>query len=107
MEDARTAVREGDGEGACGLLTDHGRERGLAYADVATCEATVREMRRLDPSSIEDLARATFSVASIDGDRATVRLRAPDAGPDYGFTLVNTGAGWRIDDSDAVPQGDN
>jgi hypothetical protein len=49
----------------------------------------------------------TFSVTAIDGDSATVRLQAPYGGPAYAFALVETDAGGRIDDSDAVPQGKN
>jgi hypothetical protein len=121
MEDARAAVVDGDGETACALLTEHGRRRALGYqVDFApegtpvptdrrgvpqTCVAILRAKRRLDPSSIDDLERAAFRIESIDGDRAGVRLQAPEGGPDYAFTLVKTARGWRIDDSDAVPSG--
>jgi hypothetical protein len=120
MEDARAALVDGDAETACRLLTDHGRERTLEYqvdflpegtpvptkrrGVPQTCEEIFVAVRRLDPSSVEDAAAGRFSVESIDGDRANVRLDASQ-GATVGFALVKTGDGWRIDDSEAVPSG--
>jgi hypothetical protein len=120
MEDARAAVVDGDGETACGLLTEHGRRRVLEYqVDFApvgtpvptdrrgvpqTCEAILRAERKADPWSIKDARAAHFDVRSIDGGRASVRLTAPQ-GATVEFALVRTAEGWRIDDSDAVPSG--
>lgn len=121
MEDAREAVVAGDGAEACGLLTEHGRERVLEFqVDFAetgtpvptrqrgvpqTCDAILRAERKADPDSFDDLERPRFSVSSIDGDRARVRLQVPRSGATVDFSLVKTDAGWRIDDSDAVPSG--
>jgi hypothetical protein len=107
MEDAQTAVRERDEAAACRLLTDRGRQRVLGFGDASTCEAVVRELPERDPPSIEDVEDATAEIESIDGDRAIVRVKGPGDDQDYDVTLVKTDAGWRIDDSDAVPQGEN
>jgi hypothetical protein len=121
MEDARAALVAGDGEAACGLLSDHGRERMLEvqvdFAETGTpvpttqrgvpqtCEQILRAEREEDPESVEDIERAAFRVVEIDGARASVRLDVPQDGPSVDFSLVETGDGWRIDDSDAVPSG--
>jgi hypothetical protein len=120
MEDARAALVDGDAETACGLLTPHARERTLEYqvdflpegtpvpterhGVPQTCEEIFVAVRKLDPSSVEDAAAARFSVESIDGDRASVRLDA-GGGATVDFALAKTGDGWRIDDSEAVPSG--
>jgi hypothetical protein len=120
MEAARMALVEGDARTACGLLTRHGRERVLGFqVDFAptgtpvptdrrgvpqTCEEILVAERRADRWSIEDAGAARFRVRSIEGDRASVRLEAPQ-GAAVHFSLVRTAEGWRIDDSDAVPSG--
>ena len=105
LEQARTALAAGDGEAACGLLTEGGRERAVNFDEHATCEETVRAARQSDPSSVEDAEKARFAKPVIDGDRASVDL---DVEPyvTINVVLVRTPEGWRIDDSEAVPYGD-
>jgi hypothetical protein len=122
MREARSALLEGDATAACRLLTAHGRERTLEFqvdflptgAPVPsrrrgvprTCEQIFKAERRADPASWRpDVEEARFSVRSLDGDRASVRLEVPQDGPTVDFSLVKTDEGWRIDDSTGVPSG--
>jgi hypothetical protein len=123
MERGRTALLDGDGRAACGLLTDHGRRRVLEFqVDFAepgtqvptdqhgvpqTCEEIVQaESQASRESWAPDVEQARFRVASIDGDRATAVFEVPEEfGPRVEFALVKTADGWRIDDSDALPSG--
>ena len=127
MEAGRRALLAGDGEAACRLLTAAGRRRALLYqADFVpegtdiptkrrgvpqTCPAIVRAEWKLehepqvDQSWTPDLRIARFSVVSLQGRRARVRLKVPGRyGPSFRFTLLRTERGWRIDDSDAIPR---
>jgi hypothetical protein len=116
LGDARRAVLAGDGPRACRLLTPHGRRRALAFgAELepapASCEEVVRTRRALarrDPASSwpEDLSDATFEVLSMSNGRAQVEMRVHDlfgVAIRWRIQLHKTGAGWRIDDSNAVP----
>ena len=106
MEQARAALAEGDGGAACDLLTDAGRERAVAFDDFGTCEETVRKARESDPSSVEDAERARLGEPTIDGDRASVDIEV-DEYVTINVSLALTADGWRIDDSEAVPVGEN
>ena len=106
MEQARAALAEGDGAAACDLLTDAGRERAVAFDDAGTCEETVQKARESDPSSVEDAERARLGEPSIDGDRASVDIEV-DEYVTINVSLARTPDGWRIDDSEAVPVGEN
>jgi hypothetical protein len=79
------------------------RRRGVPQ----TCEQILVAERRADPESWRpDVEAARFSVRSLDGDRASVRLEVPEDGPTVDFSLVKTDDGWRIDDSrNGVPSG--
>jgi hypothetical protein len=128
MDAARTALLAGNGEGACRLLTRHGRQRVLLFqvdflppgtpvpklrrGVPQTCEQMVRaqwtaeHLRDVDPSWTPDLKAARFEVVSLSGDHARVRLSVPGAyGPTVPFSLLRTAHGWRIHDSDALPSG--
>jgi hypothetical protein len=60
----------------------------------------------VDPSWTPDLKAAEFEVVTLSADEAHARLKVPGAyGPTVDFSLLDTGQGWRIDDSDAVPSG--
>ena len=113
---ARDAMVAGDPAAACALLTPHGRERskgyGRAYEDTPSCEAAlayVVEISR-DPSAgvreLEDLARAEFEVTDIDGSTARVDADAGQGGEPIEIELRKTADGWRVHDSDVVPEGD-
>jgi hypothetical protein len=106
MEQARTAFLDEDAEAACALLTDHGREQALAFAEKDTCEANFRaEVVERTSTMRQQVEQAKFEVSRQEGDRATVKLTS---GPyiDIDIDLVDTDDGWRIDDSEAVPSGD-
>jgi hypothetical protein len=106
MEKARTAFLDKDAEAACALLTDHGRQQALAFAEKDTCEENFRA-EVIDRTSLmrQQVEQAKFKVTQQEGDRATVKLTS---GPyiDIDIELVNADDGWRIDDSEAVPSGD-
>ena len=106
MEEARDALVAGDGDAACELLTDAGRERAVAFDELGTCKETVEAARRSDPASVEDAAKARFSEPVIEGDRASVDIDVEEY-VTLNVRLVRTDDGWRIDDSEAVPVGDN
>jgi hypothetical protein len=121
LKDARRAVLAGDGSRACRLLTRHGRQRALAFATRlerlgrepphGSCEEIVRGQRALaerDPKSSwpDDLREATFEVLSANDGRAQAELRVQDpfgTAIRWRILLRKTNAGWRIDDSNAVP----
>jgi hypothetical protein len=120
LHDARSAVLAGDGSGACRLLTAHGRRRALAFgAELGTpgdpqpssCEELVRSQRALarrDPSSSwpDDLGDATFEVLSASDAHAQAEMRVQDllgTAIRWRVQLRKTAAGWRIDDSNAIP----
>ena len=105
LEQARTALAAGDGEAACALLTEGGRERAVNFDDFDTCEETVAAAGRSDPSSVEDAGKARLAEPVIDGDRASVDLEVEQY-VTINVVLVRTADGWRIDDSEAVPYGD-
>jgi hypothetical protein len=118
LRDARSAVLAGDGAHACRLLTPGGREHARAFdagpgRAAASCEQVVRRRQALaerDPESSwpEDLRDADIEVLSVDGDRAQAELRVQDqfgTAIRWRIRLRKTGAGWRIDDSNAVPSG--
>jgi hypothetical protein len=105
MEEARAALVAGDGDTACALLTEAGRERAVAFDELSTCEETVRAARRSDPSSVEDAEKARFAEPVVDGDRASVDIDVEEY-VTINVRLLRTGDGWRIDDSEAVPYGD-
>jgi hypothetical protein len=102
MERARDALVARDAETACGLVTARGRELALEFELGGSCEESVRAAQ---PFVIRDAERARFGEPEIDGDRATVDLESD--GMKITFRIVETEDGWRIDDSDAVPQGEN
>jgi len=116
LRDARRAVLAGDGARACRLLTPHGRQQAFAFGSglarpPRSCAEVVRARRaraRRDPESSwpEDLREADFEVLSVDDDRARAELRVQDlfgTATRWRIELRRTGAGWRIDDSNAVP----
>jgi hypothetical protein len=125
MENARNALLDGDGEGACGLLTEHARRRVLEFqVDFLPAGTPVPTRRRGVPQTCADMARAQwrleqrdrswsrdltaaeFEVSELAGEDARVRLKVPgEFGPEVGFSVVKTADGWRIDDSDGVPSG--
>jgi hypothetical protein len=122
LHDARRAVLAGDGPGACRLLTANGRRRALAFgAELAapgdsppsSCEDLVRSRRALarrDPSSSwpDDLRKADLEVLSVSDGRAQAELRVQDllgTAIRWRLQLRKTPAGWRIDDSNAMPVG--
>lgn len=128
LDDARAGLLRNDGQAVCNLLSAHGRRRSLAYeVDYApegtrvpttrhgvprTCEDIVdREWRdehrgNVDQSWIPDLRRTRFAVVKLARSRARVELRGPtQSSPPPTLTLVKTSAGWRVDDSSAVPTG--
>jgi hypothetical protein len=122
LRDARSAVLAGDGPGACRLLTANGRRRALAFgAELAahgdsrpsSCEKLVRRERELaqrDPRSSwpDDLREADFEVLSASDGRAQVEMRVQDllgTAIRWRVQLRKTSAGWRIDDSNAIPVG--
>jgi hypothetical protein len=114
MERARTAILHDDPETACGLLTDHGRERVRVFqADFASssppqsCEEVFRAERDRDPVWRDDLEQVEFRVTEENDDRAEVQMTSEFV--DYTFTLVKTDDGWRVDDAsdDLFPTGSN
>jgi hypothetical protein len=122
LHEARSAVLAGDGPGACRLLTPNGRRRALAFgAELAapggstpsSCEELVRSRRALarrDPSSSwpDDLRDADLEVLSVSDGRAHAELRVQDllgTAIRWRLKLRKTPAGWRIDDSNAIPVG--
>jgi hypothetical protein len=112
LKDARRAVLAGDGARACRLLTSHGRQQALAFG-AGSCEAIVRDQRALavrDPESTwpKDLRDADLEVLSVSDGRAQAELRVQDqfgTATRWRIQLRSTSAGWRIDDSNAVPTG--
>jgi hypothetical protein len=75
-----------------------------------TCEAIVErewsDARRGGVSWPADLRHVNFAVRSVRGSTAKAELKVKKPyGPTVEFTLRNTPNGWRIDDSDAVPEG--
>lgn len=112
LEDARGALLAGNGARACRLLTAHGREQAPAFG-AGSCEEIVRVQRTLaerDPESHwpRDLREADLEVLSVTDDRAQAELRVQDqfgTAIRWRIQLRKTGAGWRIDDSNAVPTG--
>jgi hypothetical protein len=76
----------------------------VAVGPPQTCEDVLRREAREVGIPRRDLRLARFVIVSIKGPRATVRLTVPD-GATVSFKLRKTGAGWRIDDSDAIPDG--
>jgi hypothetical protein len=110
LEDARRAVLAGDGARACRLLTPDGRQRARAFGS-GSCAEVVRARRaraRRDPESSwpDELREADFEVLSADGDRAQAEMRVQDlfgTAIRWRIQLRATSAGWRIDDSNAVP----
>jgi hypothetical protein len=127
LERARTALLQNEPSRVCNLLTAHGRRRSLGFqVDFAeegtavpskdsrlpqTCEAVVeREWTSARRSGAQswplDLRHARFAVVSVEGATARAQLEVVKPyGPVIGFTLRKTASGWRIDDSDAVPEG--
>ena len=120
LHDARSAVLAGDGSGACRLLTAQGRRRALAFgAELGapgdpqpnSCENLVRSQRALarrDPSSSwpDDLRDANFEVLSASDAKAQAEMRVQDllgTAIRWRVQLRKTAAGWRIDDSNAIP----
>jgi hypothetical protein len=106
MEQARTAFLDKDADAACALLTEHGRQQALAFAEKDTCEANFRaEVVERTSRMRQQVEEAKFAVTNEDGDRATVQLTS---GPyiEIDVELVKTADGWRIDDSEVVPSGD-
>ena len=127
MKAGRRALLAGDGEAACRLLTARGRKRSLLYqidfvpegTDIPTkrrgvpqtCPEIVRaEFKQEEDPQVDDSWRpglrvARFSIISLQGRRARVRLKVPGKHePSFRFTLLRTERGWRIDDSDALPR---
>jgi hypothetical protein len=124
---ARDALVAGRVNDACALLTPHGRRRTLGFNvdfdhDGAiqpdsprlpqTCERLATRMlaedhkltHGRDPGQgwVDALKQVRFALVSSDGSRATVT----DAGGSGAtLKLVETPAGWRIDDSNAIPSG--
>jgi hypothetical protein len=122
LHDARSAVLAGDGPGACRLLTANGRRRALDFgvepaasgdSRPGSCEELVRSRRALarrDPDSSwpDDLREADFEVLSVSDGGAQVEMRVQDllgTAIRWRVQLRNTPAGWRIDDSNAIPVG--
>jgi hypothetical protein len=110
LKDARAALLAGNGARACRLLTAHGREQASAFG-AGSCEEIVRDQRRRaerDPDSHleQDLREADLEVLSVTDGRAQTELRVQDqfgTAIRWRIQLRKTGAGWRIDDSNAVP----
>jgi hypothetical protein len=113
LNDARRALLAGDGPGACRLLTPHGRRRARAFGR-GSCADVVRSNRALarrDPEVAwpDELRDADFEVLSAGDDRAQAELRVQDllgTAARWRIQLRRTSAGWRIDDSNAVPSPD-
>jgi hypothetical protein len=120
LHDARRAVLAGDGSRACGLLTRHGRQRAIAFGaerlgerPPVSCEEIVRDRLALaerDPESSwpDDLREATLEVLSVNDGDAQAELRVQDpfgTAIRWRVRLRKTSAGWRINDSNAVPAG--
>ena len=113
VESGRDALVAGRAKEACALLTEDGRRRSLEYIPYdqgRDCESTVRRLVKeaRHPAVLEDwidvAPRAKFEVTEIDDDRAKVRVDADD--DTIHIELRRTPDGWRIDNSDDVPQGD-
>ena len=110
LKDARRAVLAGDGQRACALLTRHGRQEARAFG-TGSCEEVLRARlaaARGDPRSRwpDDLRDATFEVLSAGDGQARAELRVQDVfgtAIRWRIQLRKTSAGWRIDDSNAVP----
>jgi hypothetical protein len=127
LSTVRAAVRAlaaGRAAEACGYLTPHGRSRALGYrVDFdregtippssprlpQTCEQIVERERRvaLDPrldfNWLDAAGRARFELTDATRETAVVRI---SGGPlATTVSLRKTDAGWRIDDSPAVPSG--
>jgi hypothetical protein len=118
MERARSALLGNRAHEACSLLTRHGRRQALGFrVDFnrglpRTCVAMVKRewkeahIPRVNVSWPSDLRHSSFTVVRLHGAAASVRLRVRKPyGPRVHFRLRKTSEGWRIDDSDAVPQG--
>jgi hypothetical protein len=113
LKDARRALLAGDGERACRLLTPDGRQRARAFGS-GSCEEVVharraRARRERESSWPDDLREADFEVLSVSDGRASAELRVQDllgTAIRWRIQLRRTSAGWRIDDSNAVPRGD-
>ena len=124
---ARDDLVAGRAAGFCALLTPHGRSRALGYRvdfDEGgslpptsprvphTCEQIVRRERaavidpRVEFSWLDALRGARLRVLAVEGDSARVGV-VPRGGPRVAarVALVRTEAGWRLDDSDAIPSG--
>jgi hypothetical protein len=124
LNDAREAVLAGDGARACRLLTAHGRERALTFGEGLTgrvgkgpprsCPEVVRALltqAERDPESRwpDDLRDADVEVLSANGERGQAEVRVQDpvgTASRWRVQLRKTRAGWRIDDSNAVPSDD-
>lgn len=127
-ERARADLLAGRSRDFCGLLTSHGRRRALGFkvdfdeegsipADSPrlpqTCEQIVdRELAMLDnPASGQlslrhDLRHVRVQVADVGDSSARVELVPRGGGsPSATARAVKTDAGWRIDDSNVVPNG--
>lgn len=112
---------------ACALLTPHGRRRVLGFnVDYdeeggippdsprlpQTCEQLARRELATDrfdrggrdpgPGWVAGMRRVRFVVTKASGTHATVTATG---GSGARLELVKTSAGWRIDDSNAIPSG--
>jgi hypothetical protein len=111
---ARDAFVAGRAKEACALLTPHGRERarefGPAYENTASCEDAVEHVLeierdpRVDSEEREKLAEAQFDVVEVDGSKARVTVAAYSES--VTVEVRKTPDGWRIHDSEVVPEGD-
>jgi hypothetical protein len=127
LSTVRAAVRAlvaGRAAEACGYLTPHGRARALGWRVnidregtipsssprvPQTCEQIATRERRLalDPRDdfnwLDAARKARFEVVHASGGTAVLRI---SGGPlSTTVELRKTDAGWRIDDSPAVPSG--
>ncbi|MCB0876243.1 MAG: hypothetical protein R2718_00645 [Solirubrobacterales bacterium] len=90
------AIAAGDGELACGLMSEQGRAimldagRQAGGEEVGDCESAVpaAEAMGFDPGDF----RVEVGDVSVGGDAATVRCDI-----DGEFALVREDAGWRVD----------
>jgi hypothetical protein len=127
-ERARADLLAGRSKDFCGLLTAHGRRRALGFkVDFddegsippdsprlpQTCEQIVNrelamysnpDIHQLTP--LDDLKRVRIRIVDVNDSSARVELVPPGSGsPSATAQVVKTDSGWRIDDSNVVPNG--
>lgn len=95
------ASAKGDGETACGLLTEEGKEATATGAGTASCEEAVsligEQVSEEGTDALEQVETATYQVIEETEETASVQATAKGETPNAPFKLVKVDGEWRID----------